>query len=150
LSAGSEETRGDAFSWVTALLIYATGAAILSLLGSFVGFAQALGVYAAWCGGCLAVSYGLMIVRGPGAAAPLGGTALLVSLYGLVSVSFMVGLFAPAIDSIAFAVLALGLLAPRATTRLSRLSPLLRPWVIGLLAAIPAAAAVLLALARHA
>jgi hypothetical protein len=62
----------------------------------------------------------------------------------------MVGLFAPDVNPWAFAVLSLTLITPLAAPRLRGVSPLIKPFVFGLTAAMPVAAAVLIALWQQA
>jgi hypothetical protein len=143
-----EDRAREPFLWPAMLLAYAAGASVLSLLGLFVGFAQAMGALAAWTGGLLATNYGyLLFGRG---AKSLPSCALWVSLLSIVAASFMVGLFAPDVNPWAFAVLSLTLITPLAAPRLRGVSPLIKPFVFGLTAAMPVAAAVLIALWQQA
>ena len=130
--------------WPAALLAYAIGGSLLSLIGIFVGFAQVMGAFAAWIGGFLAVQYVLILTGRQGNALP--PLALWIALLSLVSTSLVVALFAPDASLSAFAMLSLVLVVPTVMPDFSGLSPQVRPFVFGLLAAVPAAAAILIAL----
>lgn len=138
-----ETHRDDAFLWPAALLCLAAGGAILSLLGAFVGFAQALGALAAWLGGFLLIRYAAFLTRGPDAPLPL--VLLLIMLVSVVMLILMIGLFAPDISFIALIILSGCLAVPYVVPRFDGVPPWARPFLSGLMAALPAALSVLIA-----
>ncbi len=144
----SLETRAnDVFLWPAALLAFAIGGSILSLLGFFVGFAQAMGALAAWIGGYLLFQFALIAMGGKAnALAPITLQAVLLSF---VSMSFMVALFAPDVNLLAYAVLSLTLLVPHFAPEFRDLPPLAKPFASGFLAAAPAVAAILVAFTQR-
>lgn len=139
----------DGFLWPAALLCFAIGAAILSGpgLGAFVGFTQVMGAFAAWIGGFLLVRYVLLLIGRDRGSMPR--SAAQIALIGFVMAALVVGLFAPGINLIAFAVLALTLLVPAIAPRCAGVPRLLRPFAFGLMTAVPAAVAVLIALQQR-
>jgi hypothetical protein len=138
-----EKHPGDAFLWPGAFLCFTIGGAILSLLGLFVGFAQALGAFAAWLGGFLLIRYAALLVgRGNTSLPP---DALQIMLVSAVLVSLMIGLFAPGISHIALIVLSGCLIIPVFTPRFAGVPSWIKPFLSGLIAAVPAALSVLIA-----
>jgi hypothetical protein len=138
-----EKHPGDAFLWPGAFLCFTIGGAILSLLGLFVGFAQALGAFAAWLGGFLLIRYAALLVgRGNTSLPP---DALQIMLVSAVLVGLMIGLFAPGISHIALIVLSGCLIIPVFTPRFAGVPSWIKPFLSGLIAAVPAALSVLIA-----
>ena len=140
----SLETRGgEVFLWPAAFLAFAVGGSLLSVLGVFVGFAQAMGAMAAWLGGFLVFQFALVVAGRKVNALP--ALVLRVVLLSFVSISFMVALFAPDINLAAFAILSLTLVVPQFAPKFGGLSAIARPFAFGFLAAVPAVAAILVA-----
>jgi hypothetical protein len=134
----------DAFLWPSAFLSFSAGAAILSLLGLFVGFAQALGAMAAWLGGFLLIRYvALLIGRGDKS---LPAAVLLIMLISAAMVTLMIGLFAPNISLLALIIVSGCLIVPIYLPHFERLPRWITPFLNGLMAALPAALSVLIAL----
>jgi hypothetical protein len=125
-----------------ALLVFAIGGAVLSLLGVFVGFAQVSGACAAFVGGVLVVLYAAMLT---GRDVSLGAPATVFLLLALTSVVILIGLFAPEINVLALIILAATLVMPAFVPLFSRLPVFLRPVMQGAATAVPAACAVALA-----
>ena len=138
---------GDPFLWPNSLLALALGAATLAFLGQFVGFAQVSGALAAFIGGLVALRYLLVLAGRQAMLAPLpeAATAFLLMCFAVLVIQ--IGLFAPGINKPAVLVLALTLLVPMLTPSLERLPQPLRPLLQGLIAVLPALAAVVLAAA---
>ena len=135
-----------ALLWPSALLCLAIGAALLSALGTFVGFAQVAGACAALIGGYALVRY-LLVVTGRGAgfaALSTGATAFL--LMGFTCVLILIALFAPTISPLAVAILSLTLILPIFVPGFAGLPPALIPLLQGLILALPTLCAVVLAL----
>lgn len=130
------------FLWPAVLILFGIGAAVLSLLGVFVGFAQAMGALTALLGGAVAVAYLRLLL---GASPTLAEPTLRVAVMVMGAVAVMIGLFAPHINLAAFAVLSLGLALPAVAPRLVAVPAALRPFLFGLLAAVPAALAIAIA-----
>jgi hypothetical protein len=148
LASRSLETRADElFLWPASLLAFAIGASLLSLFGVFVGFAQDMGAMAAWLGGFMLSQFGLVAIGRK--ANTLPPAVLQAVLLSLVSMSFMVALFAPDVSLLAFAILSLTLLVPRFAPGLRGLSAIGRPFAFGFLAAVPAVAAILIAFVQR-
>ena len=140
----SLETRAsEVLLWPSALLAFAIGGSLLSLLGVFVGFAEPMGAFAAWLGGYMLLQF-LAILLGRGTVA-LSPVALQSVVLCFVSISFMVALFAPDISLLAYAILSLSLLVPNFAPKLSEVSSITKPFIFGFLAAVPAVAAILIA-----
>jgi hypothetical protein len=138
------ETRGnEVFLWPATFLVFAVGGSFLSLLGVFVGFAQAMGAMAAWLGGFLVFQF-VSVAAGRKVNA-LPAVVSRVVLLSFVSISFMVALFAPDINLAAFAILSLTLVVPQFAPKFGGLSAIARPFVFGFLAAVPAVTAILVA-----
>lgn len=135
--AADRARNGQAFLWPATLLIYAICASVLSLLGVFVGFAQVLGALAALLGGAFTVLYVRGLISGqPRVVAP---PTLWLFMMSLGATALMVGLFAPQVSMVAFALSALILCLPAVAPPLARLPDWLRPFAFGLMAAVPAA-----------
>ena len=136
----------EVFLWPLALLIFAAGGAVLSLLGVFVGFAQVSGACAALVGGLLLVLY-VATQTGRGIALGVPATAFL--MLALTSVVILIGLFAPQINAVALLILSATLLMPAVVPAVvpgyARLPAALRPVAQGIVTAIPAAGALALA-----
>lgn len=126
-------------------IIFAIGAAILSVLGVFMGFAQAMGAEAALLGGILAVAYIRGLITGRMLATTPQTERLAVMT--LTATSLMVALFAPDISLPAYAVLSLCLAVPAIAPAFASQSHALRPFLFALLAAVPALIATALAFA---
>jgi hypothetical protein len=132
-----------AFLWPAALMVFALGAAALSVLGVFMGFAQAMGAEAALLGGVLGVAY----LRGltSGQMRVFAPETERVALLSFAAISLMIGLFAPDISLPAYALLAVSLAIPALAIRFGNLPAALRPFAFAALAAVPAVLAVVLA-----
>lgn len=131
--------------WPITLLCLAIGGSIISLLSAYIGFAQALGALAAFVGGYILVAYGLMILRPNKTHITFSEAVNQVILLSMVTLLLVVGLFAPEISPVALAVLGLTLLVPLFHTRFDGINSLLKPILIGLLAAIPTSASIAIA-----
>lgn len=138
-----EKHHQDAFLWPATFLCFAVGGAILSLLGAFVGFAQALGALAAWLGGFLLIRYGALLAGRNDTALPV--TPLLIMLVSVVMLALMIGLFAPDMSFIALVILSACLIIPYVIPRFDGIPAWARPFLFGLMAALPAALSVLIA-----
>ena len=132
----------EPFLWPLALLIFAAGGAILSLLGVFVGFAQVSGAFAAFAGGTLLALYTAKLLgRGVSLSVPVAAFLLLA----LSSVVILIGLFAPEINVVALAILSVTLVMPAIVPGFTAFPAALRPIAQGLVSSIPAACALALA-----
>ena len=122
------------FLWPASAIVFAIGAAVLSVLGAFVGFAQAMGAEAALFGGILAVSYTCSLFTGQMRGVTPETERLAVMT--LAATSLMVALFAPDINLLAYAVLSLALAVPAIAPAFTQ-SPKLRPFFFAVIALVP-------------
>lgn len=131
--------------WPITLLSFAIGGSIISLLGAYIGFAQTLGAMAAFVGGYILLTYIWMILRPDSMQAMLPKAANQIILLGLVTLLFVVGLFAPDVSPLALAILGTTFLVPVFHPHFNGSNRLLKPILIGLIAAIPTAASIAIA-----
>ena len=151
LIAGASFLRQDTgkhagFAAPACVLAMAIGGAGLALAGAFIGLAQLLGATAALIGGYLAPRY-LLVVSGR--SSPANAMAAGPSWFVLAAVAAMLlltSLFAPNVSLLAMALLALTPVATAVAPPLHSIAEPIRPLLSGVFAAIPAAAAILLAL----
>ena len=136
----------DRFVWPLCLTALAIGGSVLSLLGSFVGFAQVAGAFAACIGGYLSVRYVLRLLGKDRRLAPLTADALGFLILAFPLVLIVIGLFAPGISHAGVIALSASLLMPLVVPALAGWPGLVRPILQGLIAAIPCAIALTLAL----
>lgn len=149
LASRSLSSRSDEpFLWPVALLNFAIGSSLLSLLGKFVGFAQVMGAFAAWAGGFLLVSFALTLAKLDNPALP--AFVLWLAMLIFVSGSFMVGLYAPDLNKNAYVILSLTLAMPVIAPEFAQLSSRTRPVAFALFTSVPALIAVLAALLQPA
>ncbi len=139
------ESAERAFLLPAAVMVFGLGAAALSVLGVFMGFAQASGAMVALLGGVVGVAYLRGIVTGQWHV--LTPQAENLALMSLAALSLMIALFAPDVSLAAYALLSLTLAVPAIAPAFTRQSAALRPFLFAALAALPAALAVLLAYA---
>ena len=144
-SAKFDWQQERALVWPIVTLCFAIGGSILSLLGAYIGFAQALGALAAFNGGYILIAYMRMILRPASAPLSLPKAASHLILASTITLLFVVGLFAPDVSPPALAVLSLTLLVPLFVTRFDGSHRLLKPILIGLIAAVPTAASIAIA-----
>jgi hypothetical protein len=137
------EAATQGFLWPAVLMVFGLGAAALSVLGVFMGFAQAMGAEVALLGGALAVAY----LRGlyTGQFQVFGPETLRQVLMSLAATSLMIALFAPDINLTAYALLSVTLVVPALPFRFGAMPAALRPFAFAAMAAVPAFLAVLLA-----
>lgn len=140
-----QERDTDGFLWPASIVSFAAGGALLSILGNFVGFGQVLGASAAFTGGLLLVKYILLIVRPDGRGFELQRSAHEVMLFMVLAELLVVGLFAPDINTVAFAILPATLLVPLLAPSLGRIWRPVRPFAFGAMAALPALLSILIA-----
>jgi MFS family permease len=127
------------------LLTMAIGGAVIALIGGFVGMGQLSGAIAAAIGGSLIVAYGaLLLGRGEALSDALAPAHWLIGA-ALSAIILITALFAPSPDPLALYVLALTPLASLAMPRLAGRDSRLKPIIFGFIAALPAAAAGLIA-----
>ena len=137
--------KKDGFISPITLFCFAIGGSLLSLLGAYIGFSQALGAMAAFLGGYILIAY-IGLIRQPEKPQKLlSGTTLQIILLSIMTLLLVVGLFAPGVSPVALAVLGLTLVTPRISSRLNNSNKRLRPILIGLIAAIPTAASIAIA-----
>jgi hypothetical protein len=141
-STALARAEGETFLWPLTLLIFATGGAVLSALGVFVGFAQVSGAFAAMIGGFLLSLYGATLL---GRTATIRTDVITFLLLSCTGVVILIGLFAPHINVFALGLLSVTLLMPLIIPGFPKLPVALRPVAQGVLAAIPAAIALPLA-----
>ena len=121
------------------------GGSIISLLGAYIGFSQALGAIAAFIGSYILIAF-IMLIRQPEKPQILfSQTTLQIISMSVVTLLLVVGLFAPDVNPIALAMLGLTFIASHFSSRLSNVNKRLRPILIGLIAAIPTAASIAVA-----
>lgn len=128
-----------------ALLLTAIGGAVIALIGGFVGMGQLSGALAAAIGGTLIVAYGAQLAGRPGPSGAAHDAANWLFGAVLAAILIIVTLFAPTPDPVAMLVLALTPLSVTVMPRLVGIDARLRPILFGFVAALPAAAAVLIA-----
>lgn len=128
-----------------ALLLTAIAGAVIALIGGFVGMGQLLGALAAAIGGTLIVPYAAQLIGRPGPSGAAHGVANILLGGALSAIILIVALFAPSPDPLAMLVLALTPLSVTVMPALAGVDARLRPIVFGFVAALPAAAAVLIA-----
>lgn len=129
-------------AWPITLLSFAIGGSLISLLGAYIGFAQALGAMAAFVGGYILIAYVLMILRPNGMQAGLSRGVNQVILLGMMTLLLVVGIFAPDVSPVAVIVLGLTFLVPLFYSRFNGINNLSKPILFGLIAAIPTAVSV--------
>lgn len=148
LASGKLASRSEEpFLWPSSLLSFAIGNSLLSLFGAFIGFAQVMGAFAAWTGGFLAIRYGFMLAKPDKPALPV--SALWPMLLIFVSASFIVGLFAPNLNRMAFVTLSLTLVMPMIAPKFARLSSQIKPIAFAIMTSLPALAAMVIALSQR-
>ena len=135
--------------WPGALLCLAIGAALLSAFGTFVGFAQVAGACAALIGAYALVRYVLLMTGRELGFATLSTAATTFLLLAMTCVLIIIALFAPSISQVGVAVLSLTLILPRLVPGFASQPRALIPLLQGLIIALPALGAVLLALTTH-
>lgn len=139
-------SRHAGFAAPLAILAMALAGAALALVGAFIGLAQLLGATAALIGGYLAPRYLLLLSGGsPPAIAMTPDTHWFV-LAVVVVMLLLTSLLAPNVSLAAMALLAFTPAVAAATPPLRSVAYPIVPLLSGILAAIPAAAAVLVAL----
>ncbi|MBL4891015.1 MAG: hypothetical protein JKX91_04165 [Rhizobiaceae bacterium] len=144
-SVRTELPKKDGFMWPIMLLCFAIGGSLISLLGAYIGFSQALGALAAFIGAYILIAF-IAVVRQPEKPqALLSETTLQIMLLSIMTLLLVVGLFAPGASPVALAMLGLIFAAPHFSSRLNTANKRLRPILIGLIAAIPTAASVAVA-----
>ncbi|PCI04131.1 MAG: hypothetical protein COB78_07285 [Hyphomicrobiales bacterium] len=144
-SVRNELSKKDGFASPIMLLCVAIGGSVISLLGAYIGFSQALGAIAAFIGGYILIAF-ILLLRGTEKPQTLFSeiTLQIISL-SVVTLLLVVGLFAPDVNPIALAVLGLTFIMPCFSSRLGNADKRLRPILIGLMAAIPTAASIAIA-----
>ena len=131
--------------WPVTLLCFAIGGAVVALLGAYIGFAQMLGAFAAFAGGFALVFYLLLLFAPQITPISLPQSALQIVFLSMMAVLLATGLFAPEISPAALALLGLVLFAPFLQARFGGYHSALKPIITGVIAAIPALAAIAVA-----
>ena len=135
--------------WPSALLCLAIGAALLSALGTFVGFAQVAGSCAALIGAYVLLRYVLLLIGQDAGFAALTTGATTFLLLAVTAVLITIALFAPTISQPAVGILSLTLILPLLIPDFTGQPRALIPVLQGLILALPALGAVFLALTLH-
>ena len=144
-SARTQLPKKDGFVLPITLLCMTIGGSIISLLGAYIGFSQALGAIAAFIGSYILIAF-IVLIRQPEKPQILfSQTTLQIISMSVVTLLLVVGLFAPDVNPIALAMLGLTFIASHFSSRLSNVNKRLRPILIGLIAAIPTAASIAVA-----
>jgi hypothetical protein len=151
LIAGASFLRLDVskhagFAAPVAVLVTAAAGAGLALAGAFIGLAQLLGATAALIGGYLAPRYLLVILGHTPAATAMTPDMLWFLLAVVVVMLMLTSLLAPNVSLLAMALLALTPGATAVAPSFHSVAEPIRPLLSGVIAAIPAAAAILLML----
>ena len=131
---------------IISLGVFALGLSIVALLAPFVGFAQvamAFGLFSLAIGG-FAFGYAILSGRAPFPDGISDGIQYLT--FAIVGTACVVGGFAPDIDRFAYALLPLALAAPPLCGGLLQRPASIHSILVGLVAALPVALAVLLAI----
>ncbi len=143
---GLDGNKHAGFAAPLAILAMALGGAVLAMAGAFIGLAQLLGATAALIGGFLAPRY-LVVVSGgapPATAMPRDTQWFVLAV--VVVMLLLTSLLAPNVSLAAMAMLALTPVATAAAPSLQWVAHPIVPLLSGVIAAIPAAAAILAAL----
>lgn len=132
-----DQKEESALFWPVTLIAFAVGGALISLLGAYIGLAQAMGAMAAFLGGFAFLSYAFLLFRPDTASLVLPENVYQVVFLSMMSILIAIGLFAPEISPVALAILALVLLAPKLAVRFTWLPTALQPVAFGLVTLIP-------------
>ena len=140
--------RGEiaAADQIIAVGVFALGLSIVALLAPFVGFAQvamAFGLFSLAIGG-FAVGYGMFVGGDPFPGVAGDWTQYLT--FAVVGTACVVGVFASDMDRYAYALVPLALAAPALCRRTLKGQTSLHAIMVGFVAALPVALAVLLAI----
>jgi len=131
--------------WPVTLIAFAIGGALISLLGAYIGLAQAMGAMAAFLGGFAFLTYALLLLRPNKTARVLPQNLYQVAFLSLMSVLIAIGLFAPEVSPVALAMLALVLLMPKISSWFLQLPSVWQPVIYGLATIIPVGVAAAIA-----
>lgn len=127
----------DPFLWPVTLLMFFAGAALMSVLGAYIGLGQMLGAFAAATGGFVLVNFIAALMGKPIAPSEASGGAVWALAAMGIAVSQAAGLFAPSANTLALFFLSLVCFTPAVAARFSPVSPALRPFAIAAIAAVP-------------
>ncbi|MEM8795181.1 MAG: hypothetical protein AAGE61_06410 [Pseudomonadota bacterium] len=132
----------SAYLWPVTTLIFAVTAAIVSLLGGYIGMAQMCGALAAFIGGYLIVRYAAELI-GRGDSIPNLPNAVTCLILFAVTAAFSSSLlFAPKLNPFAGFATLLILLVPAYAARFERLPSRIQPVAMASLAMVPGLIAV--------
>ncbi|KAJ55169.1 hypothetical protein ACMU_15550 [Actibacterium mucosum KCTC 23349] len=133
------------FIWPVPILVWAIAGSIISVDGGYIGSGQVLGALAALTGGALLATYGGLLAK---LANRPGLSETATALFIAAGVAMLAGtaFFAPKLSVPAIFLQHLVLVVPFFAPRIPVTHPLLRPVAIGVVSAIAAAPAVLVAL----
>ena len=141
-----DRTNIAATDQIISVAVFALGLSIIAVLAPFVGYAQvamAFGIYSLAIGGS-AFGYEILAHRVP---FPFNiGASIQYLTFAIVGAACVVGGFAPDVDWYAFALLPFALAAPPFCRRFLGGSASIHSIMVGLVAALPVALAVLLAI----
>lgn len=142
-AARDDSPAAYGFALPGALLVTAAGTALVALVGAHIGGAQVLGAVAALTGGLLLPGFISHARGGNPSLPPPAALAVLAAVIGIFAIQ--TGLFAPDVPALSLILLALCPLVPALLPQEGPGPRIAAPIVSGLVSALPAAAAILLA-----
>lgn len=140
-----EQQDQSGLFWPISLIAFAIGGALIALLGAYIGLAQVMGALAAFLGGFALLTYVFLLFRPNIAPSTLPQNLYQIVFLSMMSVLIAIGLYAPEINTLALAIMALSLMTPGFAARFARFSAALQPVIYGVVAAIPVGVAVAIA-----